>query len=79
MACLGESLSLADRTVYKYSLGLSSVVNALRECYGASDGLWGERQKFLRPLQQHTSQLCHGRRGYEIKRHNVNTKTLRTN
>jgi len=50
MACLKASLSSAARTVYKYSLGLSeanlkkplSVVNALREYYGASVGMSGE-------------------------------------
>ena len=53
------SLSPAARTVYKYSLGLSeanlkkphSVVDALREHYGASVEVSGERQTFLRVLQ----------------------------
>ena len=60
MACLRASLSPAARMLYKYGLGLSkaglkkphSVVNALREYYGASVGVSGERQKFLRLLQQ---------------------------
>ena len=49
MACLRASLSPATRMVYKYSLDLSeadlkkphSVVNALREYYGASVGVLG--------------------------------------
>ena len=56
MACLRASLFPAARTVYKYSLGLSEtdqkkphlVVATLREYYGASIGVSGERQKFLR-------------------------------
>ena len=91
MACLRASLSSAARTVYKYSLGLReadlkkphSVVSALREYCGASVGVSGERQKFLGLLQQENnkemSRSRHGRRKYEIKRHNANTKTLRTN
>ena len=59
MACLRVSLSPASRAVYKYSLGLSAeglakpqlVINALRECYGTSIGVSGERQKFLCLLQ----------------------------
>ena len=59
MACLRASLSPASRAVYKYSLGLSAedmaklhlIINALREYYGSSIGLSGERQKFLRLLQ----------------------------
>ena len=59
MACLRASLSPASRAVYKYSLGLSAedlakphlVINALREYFGASIGVSGERQKFLRLMQ----------------------------
>ena len=58
MACLRASLSPASRAAYKYSLGLSAdlakphlVINALREYYGAAIGVSGERQKFLRLLQ----------------------------
>ena len=59
MARLWTSLSLAARTVYKYSLGLDKayqkkphcVVAALREYYGASIGGSGERLKFIRLLQ----------------------------
>ena len=66
MACLRASLSPAARTVYKYSLGLSeadlkkphSVVSALREYYGASVGVSGERQKFLRLLQQENESIA---------------------
>ena len=55
MACLRVSLSPVARMVYKYSPDLSkadlkkpySVVNALREYYGASAGVSGEWQKFL--------------------------------
>ena len=51
MACLRASLSPASRAVYKYSLGLLAedlakphlVINALREYYGASIGVSGER------------------------------------
>ena len=67
MACLRASLSLspAARTVYKYNLGLSeanlkkphSVVNALREYYGASVRVSGKRQKFLRLLQQENESI----------------------
>ncbi|CAB3998752.1 Hypothetical predicted protein [Paramuricea clavata] len=60
IACLRACLTPTARTVYKYSLGLSeaeqkkthSVLQALREYYGASIGVSGERQKFLRLLQQ---------------------------
>ena len=60
IACLRSSLTPSARTVFKYSLGLSEaeqkkphlVLQALREYYGASIGLSGERQKFLRLLQQ---------------------------
>ena len=66
MACLRASLSPAARTVYKYSLGLSeadlkkphSVVNALGEYYGASVGVSGKRQKFLRLLQQENDSIA---------------------
>ena len=59
MACLRASLSPSSRAVYKYSLGLSAedlakphlVINALREYYGATIGVSGERQKCLRLLQ----------------------------
>ena len=52
MTCLWASLSHANRAVYKYSLGLSAedlakphlVIDALREYYGASIGVSGERQ-----------------------------------
>ena len=60
IACLRSSLTPSARTVFKYSLGLSEaeqkklhlVLQALREYYGASIGVSGERQKFLRLLQQ---------------------------
>ena len=60
IACLQSSLTPSARTVFKYSLGLSEaeqkkphlVLQALREYYGASIGVSGERQKFLRLLQQ---------------------------
>ena len=66
MACLRASLSPASRTVYKYSLDLSkadlkkprSVVNALREYYGASVGVSGERQKFLHLLQHENESIA---------------------
>ena len=66
MVCLRASLSPAARTVYKYSLGLSeadlkkphSVVNALREYYSASVGVLGERQTFLRLLQQENESMA---------------------
>lgn len=66
MACLRASLSPAARTVYKYSLGLDEadqkkphcVVAALREYYGASVGVSGERQKFLRLLQNENESIA---------------------
>ena len=66
MACLRASLSPAARTVYKYSLGLDEadqkkphcVVAALREYYGASIGVSGERQKFLRLLQNENESIA---------------------
>ena len=87
IACLRASLSPTARTVYKYSVDLSeadlkkphSVVNALRECYGASVGGLGEPQKFLCLLQQENESITSSRQEYGIKRQNVNTKTLRTN
>jgi len=66
MACLRAPLSPAARTVYKYSLGLDEadqkkpncVVAALREYYGASVGVSGERQKFLRLLQNENESIA---------------------
>ena len=66
MACLRSSLSPAARTVYKYSLGLNEadlkkphcVVAALKEYYGASIGVSGERQKFLRLLQNENESIA---------------------
>ena len=60
------TLSPAAITVYKYSLGLSEtdqkkphlVVAALREYYGASIGVSGERQKFLRLLQNENESIA---------------------
>ena len=60
MVCLRASLTKSARTVLKYSLGLSAadqlkphcVIQALKEYYGASIGVSGERQKFLRLIQQ---------------------------
>ena len=65
LACLRASLSPAASTVYKYSLDLSEadlkkphgVVNALREYFGASNGVLGERQKFLCLLQQENESI----------------------
>ena len=59
MACLRASLSPASRAVYRYSLALLAedlakphlAINALTEYYGASIGVSGEREKFLRLLQ----------------------------
>ena len=87
MAHLRESLSPAARTVYKYSLDLSeadlskpdSVVNVLREYYGASVGVSGNDKSSFAYYNKKMSRSRHGRREYEIKRHNANTKTLRTN
>ena len=66
MACLRAALSPAARAVYKYSLGLTEddqkkthmVLNALREYYGASIGVSGERQKFLRLLQNENESIA---------------------
>ena len=84
MACLRVSLSPASRAAYKYSLGLSAedlakphlVINALRECYGASIGVSGERQKFLCLLQNEDEsigswEMCIV---YEIKFHSANMR-----
>ena len=66
MACLRASLSPATRAVYKYNLGLSEqdqskpymVINALKEYYGASIGVSGERQKFLSLLQNEEKSIA---------------------
>ena len=66
MACLRAALSPAARAVHKYSLGLTEddqkkphmVLNALREYYGASIGVSGERQKFLRLLQNENESIA---------------------
>ena len=65
MACLRASLPPAVRMVYKYSLGLDEtdmkkphrVIQALKEYYGASIGVAGERQKFLRLFQQENESI----------------------
>ena len=64
-ACLRASLTKSARTVLKYSLGLSAadqlkphcVIQALKEYYGASIGVSGERQKFLRLIQQESENI----------------------
>ena len=66
MACLRASLSPAARSIYKYSLGLSEenqkkphlVVAALKELYGASIGVSGERQKFLGLIQNESESIA---------------------
>ena len=66
MACLRAALSPAARAVYQYSLVLAEddqkklhmVLNALREYYGASIGVSGERQKFLRLLQNENESVA---------------------
>ena len=66
MASLRASLSPAARAVYKYSLGLPEqdqnkphmVINALKEYYGASIGVSGERQKFLSLLQHEEESIA---------------------
>ena len=66
MACLQASLSPAARAVYAYSLGLSEqdqskphmVINALKEYYGASIGVSGERQKFFSLLQNEEESIA---------------------
>ena len=66
MACLRAALSPAARAVYKYSLGLAEddqkkphmVLRALREYYGASIGNSGERQQFLRLLQNENESIA---------------------
>ena len=86
MVCLRASLSPAARTVYKYSLDLSeadlkkrhSVVNALREYYGAKLDCQGSDKSSFAYYNKKMSRSRHGRREYEIKRHNAHTKTLRT-
>ena len=66
MACLRAALAPAARAVYKYSLVLAEddqkkphmVLNALREYYGASIGVSGEQQKFLRLLQNENESIA---------------------
>ena len=66
IACLRASLPPAARAIYKYSLGLSDedqkkphlVIDALRKFYGASIGVSGERQKFLRLLQEENEPIA---------------------
>ena len=66
MACLRTALSPAARAVYKYSLGVTEddqkkphmVLNALREYYDASIGVSGERQKFIRLLQNENESIA---------------------
>ena len=66
MARLRASLSPTARMVYKYSLGLDEanqkkphcVVTALREYYGFSIGVSGERQKFLCLLQNENESIA---------------------
>ena len=66
MACLRASVSPAARSIYKYSLGLSEenqkkphlVVAALKEFYGASIGVSGERQKFLGLIQNESKSIA---------------------
>ena len=61
-----RSIIPAARAVYKYSLGLAEdgqrkahmVLSALREYYGASIGVSGERQKFLRLLQNENEPIA---------------------
>ena len=81
-ACLRASLSPAARAVYKYSLGLSErdqskphmVINALKECYGASIGVSGKgKNSFLCcKTKRNPSRL--GRQGFAIKLPSVSTK-----
>ena len=74
MACLRASLSPAARAVYKYSLGLSEqdqnkphmVINALKDYYGASIRVSGERQKFLSLLQNDEESIA----SWETRIHN---------
>ena len=74
MACLRASLSPAARAVYKYSLGLLEqdqskphmVINALKEYYGASIGVSGQRQKFLSLLQNKEESVA----SWETRIHN---------
>lgn len=62
----GLLLLSAARAIYKYSLGLSEqdqskphmVINALKEYYGASIGVSGERQKFLSLLQNEEESIA---------------------
>ena len=63
---LRASLPPAARAIYKYSLGLSDedqkkphlVIDALGKFYGASIGVSGERQKFLRLLQEENEPIA---------------------
>ena len=74
IACLRASLPPQARAIYKYSLGLSDedqkkphlVIDALRKFYGASIGVSGERQKFLRLLQEENELIA----SWETRVHN---------
>ena len=87
IACLRASMSLAARAIYKYSLGLRDedqkkpllVIDALRKFYGASIGVSGERQKFLRLLQEESERSLRGKHEFVIKEHCASMKILRTN
>jgi hypothetical protein len=87
MACLRASLSKSARTVLKYSLSLSEesqkkphcVIQALKQYYGASIGVSGERQKFLRLIHKRVKALERGNREYEIKQPSASMKTSKTN
>ena len=76
MAYLPASLPFAFRAVYKYSLGLSeqdqskphTVINALKEYYGAIIGVLGERRKFISLLQNEKNSIARlGRQRFAIK------------
>ena len=66
IACFRASLPPAARAIYKYSLGLSNkdqkkphlVIDKLRKFYGASIAVSGERQQFLRLLQEDNEQIA---------------------
>ena len=66
IACLKASLPSEARAIYKYSLGLSEedqkkphlVIDALRKFYGASIGVSGERQEFIRLLQEENEPIA---------------------
>ena len=87
MACLRTTLTPTTRTVYKFSLGLCEddqkkrhrIIWSLKQYYGASIGVSGEPQKFLRLLQEENELIGAWESiGYETRALSANTETFKT-